>query len=69
MQYGASGPPEDILEDDDQSPDISVPDPITVVEGLSLSDIHEVEADITSYHTLETNSTYPASPAAARGSG
>ncbi|KAH8174582.1 conserved mid region of cactin domain-containing protein [Sarocladium implicatum] len=51
-------PDRDILEDDDQSPDISVPDPITVVEGLSLSDIHEVEADITSYHTLETNSRF-----------
>ena len=51
-------PDRDILEDDDQSPDISVPDPITVVEELSLSDIHEVEADITSYHTLETNSRF-----------
>lgn len=45
----------DVFDDDDADLDIDVPPPSTVVDGLDESDLQELDADITSYHTLETN--------------
>jgi hypothetical protein len=51
-------PERDLFEDDDGRPDISIPDPISVVEGLSESQVAEIEPEIKSYHTLEGNRTF-----------
>lgn len=45
----------DVFDDDDADVDIDVPQPDTVVNGLKESELDELEADITPYHTLETN--------------
>ncbi|KAK0391896.1 hypothetical protein NLU13_1394 [Sarocladium strictum] len=48
-------PERDLFEDDDEKPDVSIPDPVTVVEGLSEAQLDEIEPEIKSYHTLESN--------------
>ncbi|KAI1768118.1 mid region of cactin-domain-containing protein [Hypoxylon sp. FL1150] len=45
----------DVFDDDDADVDIDVPPPSTVVDGLDESELDELDTDITSYHTLETN--------------
>ncbi|KAL7620749.1 hypothetical protein AAE478_009747 [Parahypoxylon ruwenzoriense] len=45
----------DVFDDDDTDVDIDVPPPGTVIEGLKESELGELDADITSYYTLEMN--------------
>ncbi|KAI1827200.1 mid region of cactin-domain-containing protein [Xylaria intraflava] len=45
----------DVFDDNDTDIQINVPAPITVIETLSESEASELDAEITSYHTLETN--------------
>ncbi|KAI0976533.1 mid region of cactin-domain-containing protein [Xylaria arbuscula] len=45
----------DVFDDTDADVHISVPPPDAVIAALSESDASELEAEITSYHTLETN--------------
>lgn len=45
----------DILDDNEADANLRVPDPIKVIDGLSLAQITEIEPEITSYHTLEGN--------------
>lgn len=45
----------DILDDNEADANLRVPDPIKVIDGLSLAQITELEPEITSYHTLEGN--------------
>lgn len=45
----------DLFDDQEADVDIDVPAPVAVVEGLDLAQLGEVEGDIASYHTLETN--------------
>ncbi|KAH9894520.1 mid region of cactin-domain-containing protein [Xylariomycetidae sp. FL2044] len=45
----------DVFDDDDADIDIRVPAPIDVVEKLKQAELEELDAEITSYHTLETN--------------
>jgi hypothetical protein len=49
-------PDRDLLEDDEDDVQVDVVDPEGVFEGLSDSQLGELETDITSYLTLETNS-------------
>lgn len=48
-------PDKDLIEDDEENVPIDVVDPEGVFEGLSDSQLGELETDITSYLTLETN--------------
>ncbi len=48
-------PDRDLLEDDEDDVQVDVVDPEGVFEGLSDSQLGELETDITSYLTLETN--------------
>lgn len=45
----------DVFDDDDHDADIDVPAPTAVIQGLSENELEELEGEITSYHTLETN--------------
>ncbi|KAK6210557.1 hypothetical protein LQW54_006165 [Pestalotiopsis sp. IQ-011] len=45
----------DIFDDQGADAEIDVPNPIAVVEGLNVAQLEELDGDITSYHTLETN--------------
>ncbi|KAI1371793.1 mid region of cactin-domain-containing protein [Hypoxylon crocopeplum] len=45
----------DVFDDDDADADIDVPPPNAVIDGLKESELDELGSDITSYHTLETN--------------
>ncbi|KAF6802229.1 hypothetical protein CSOJ01_11732 [Colletotrichum sojae] len=45
----------DVFDDDDADLHISVPSPEDVLQGLDESQLRELDSDITSYHTLETN--------------
>ncbi|KAI1282713.1 mid region of cactin-domain-containing protein [Xylaria sp. FL0933] len=45
----------DVFDDNDVDLRINVPAPTAVIEALSEAEAREVEAEITSYHTLETN--------------
>ncbi|KAI1103634.1 mid region of cactin-domain-containing protein [Jackrogersella minutella] len=45
----------DVFDDDDADVDIEVPQPDTVINGLKESELDELDADITPYHTLEKN--------------
>ena len=45
----------DIVDDDDHDVEIDVPAPDAVVERLNEKELAELDIDITSYHTLETN--------------
>lgn len=46
----------DVFDDNDTDVHIRVPEPTAVIEGLDESTADELSAEITSYHTLETNS-------------
>ncbi len=45
----------DVFDDDDTDVHLNVPAPTAVIEALSESEASELDAEITSYHTLETN--------------
>ncbi|KAI1404813.1 mid region of cactin-domain-containing protein [Hypoxylon fuscum] len=45
----------DVFDDDDADLDIDVAPPSIVVDGLKESELDELDTDITSYHTLESN--------------
>ncbi|KAI2640954.1 mid region of cactin-domain-containing protein [Xylaria nigripes] len=45
----------DVFDDNDTDVHINVSAPIAVIEALSESEANELDAEITSYHTLETN--------------
>ncbi|KAF4806757.1 hypotheticall protein [Colletotrichum siamense] len=45
----------DVFDDDDADLHLSVPSPEDVLQGLDESQLKELDSDITSYHTLETN--------------
>lgn len=45
----------DIFDDQEADAEIDVPNPIAVVEALNVAQLDELEGDIKSYHTLETN--------------
>ncbi|KAK7756970.1 hypothetical protein SLS62_000986 [Diatrype stigma] len=45
----------DVFDDDEHDIEIDVPVPTAVVERLNAKELEELDADITSYHTLETN--------------
>jgi hypothetical protein len=45
----------DVFDDNDTDVHISVPAPTAVIESLNESEASELDAEITSYHTLETN--------------
>ncbi|KAI0169861.1 mid region of cactin-domain-containing protein [Hypoxylon sp. FL1284] len=45
----------DVFDDDEADVDIDAPPPGTVIDGLTESELDELDAEITSYHTLETN--------------
>ncbi|KAI1809783.1 mid region of cactin-domain-containing protein [Poronia punctata] len=45
----------DVFDEHDEDITISVPGPIAVIEGLNESEARDLDAEITSYHTLETN--------------
>ncbi|KAJ9132098.1 Cactin [Pleurostoma richardsiae] len=45
----------DVFEDDDADVDINVPAPVQVLEALGEAELKELESDITSYYTLESN--------------
>ncbi|TDZ48346.1 Uncharacterized protein CTRI78_v008240 [Colletotrichum trifolii] len=45
----------DVFDDDDVDLHISVPSPEDVLQGLDESQLKDLDTDITSYHTLETN--------------
>lgn len=45
----------DVFDDDDHDAEIDVPTPTAVVERLDEKELSELDTDITSYHTLETN--------------
>ncbi|RYP45870.1 hypothetical protein DL768_007827 [Monosporascus sp. mg162] len=45
----------DVFDDDDNDADIDVPAPTAVIQSLSEKELEELEGEITSYHTLETN--------------
>ncbi|KAI1503018.1 mid region of cactin-domain-containing protein [Biscogniauxia marginata] len=45
----------DVFDDDDADCEIDVPAPIAVVDGLKEAELQELDAEITSFHTLETN--------------
>ncbi|ROT39485.1 hypothetical protein SODALDRAFT_322880 [Sodiomyces alkalinus F11] len=48
-------PDRDVLDDDETDARISVPSPEAVLQTLDEAQLRELESDITSYHTLETN--------------
>lgn len=48
-------PGRDVLDNDDDDVEIDVPSPERVVEGLKEEDLKELEADISSFNTLESN--------------
>jgi hypothetical protein len=48
-------PDRDLLEDDEEDMEVDVVDPEGVFEGLNDAQLEELETDITSYLTLETN--------------
>ncbi|KAI0023708.1 mid region of cactin-domain-containing protein [Xylariomycetidae sp. FL0641] len=45
----------DVFEDDDADVEIDVPSPTAVIDTLKETDADELESEIASYHTLETN--------------
>ncbi|KAI0839191.1 mid region of cactin-domain-containing protein [Hypoxylon sp. FL0890] len=45
----------DVFDDDDADVDINVPPPDAVIDGLKESELDELDADITPYLTLESN--------------
>ncbi|KAI0881554.1 mid region of cactin-domain-containing protein [Annulohypoxylon maeteangense] len=45
----------DVFDDDDADVDIDVPQPDAVIDRLKEAELDELEAEITPYHTLETN--------------
>ncbi|KAI8624783.1 mid region of cactin-domain-containing protein [Xylariaceae sp. FL1651] len=45
----------DVFDDNDADIEISVPAPTAVIDALDESEATELDAEITSYHTLETN--------------
>ncbi|GJD03233.1 hypothetical protein ColKHC_12058 [Colletotrichum higginsianum] len=45
----------DVFDDDDADLHINVPSPEDVLQGLGESQLQELDADMTSYHTLEQN--------------
>ncbi|KAI1366307.1 mid region of cactin-domain-containing protein [Xylaria arbuscula] len=45
----------DVFDDNDTDAEINVPSPTTVIEALSETEATELDAEITSYHTLEIN--------------
>lgn len=45
----------DVFDDDEHDIEMDVPAPRTIVEGLKERELEELDADIKSYHTLETN--------------
>ncbi|KAI1121291.1 mid region of cactin-domain-containing protein [Nemania abortiva] len=45
----------DVFDDNDADVHVSVPEPTAVIEALNESGASELDAEITSYHTLETN--------------
>ncbi|TGJ81268.1 hypothetical protein E0Z10_g7491 [Xylaria hypoxylon] len=45
----------DVYDDNDADMQIDVPAPVAVIEALDESEASELDAEITSYHTLETN--------------
>ncbi|KAI0601606.1 mid region of cactin-domain-containing protein [Biscogniauxia sp. FL1348] len=45
----------DVFDDDDADVEIDVPAPITIVDGLTEAELQELDAELTSFHTLETN--------------
>ncbi|CAJ2500645.1 Uu.00g034980.m01.CDS01 [Anthostomella pinea] len=45
----------DVFDEDDADAEIDVPAPGAVIEALKESELEELNAEITSYHTLETN--------------
>ena len=47
----------DVFDDDDDDAEISVPPPEALVEGLKEAQLGELDEDISSYLTLETNAT------------
>lgn len=48
-------PDRDVFDDDDADAQIPVPSPEGVLEKLNEAQLRELESDMTSYHTLETN--------------
>ncbi|KAL1836802.1 hypothetical protein VTJ49DRAFT_4630 [Mycothermus thermophilus] len=48
-------PDRDSFDDDDADVEIPLPSPETVIQGLDEAQLKELEEDIRSYHTLETN--------------
>lgn len=46
----------DVFDDEEGDDDIDVPEPADVVQSLSLEGLKELEADIKTYHVLETES-------------
>ncbi|KAI2604423.1 mid region of cactin-domain-containing protein [Hypoxylon fragiforme] len=45
----------DVFDDDEADVDIDVPAPISIINGLKESELDELDGDITSYYTLESN--------------
>ncbi len=45
----------DVFDDDAHDVEIDVPAPVVVIERLNGKELEELDADITSYHTLETS--------------
>ncbi|KAI0004693.1 mid region of cactin-domain-containing protein [Xylariaceae sp. FL0662B] len=45
----------DVFDDEDDDLDIDTPPPTVVIDGLKEPELKELDVDITSYHTLETN--------------
>ncbi|KAI0425169.1 mid region of cactin-domain-containing protein [Xylaria sp. FL1042] len=45
----------DVFDESDADVQIDVPAPVAVIEALSEAEARELDAEITSYHTLETN--------------
>lgn len=48
-------PDRDVFDDDDSDLQLPAPSPQQVVQGLDEPELRELEVDITSYHTLESN--------------
>lgn len=48
-------PTRDLLEEDEMEPDVEVIDPSAVFEGLDLPSLKDLERDIETYKSLETN--------------
>ncbi|KAI1486335.1 mid region of cactin-domain-containing protein [Biscogniauxia mediterranea] len=45
----------DVFDDEDADVEIDVPAPVAIVDGLKETELQELDAELTSFHTLETN--------------